>query len=218
MAYLDQGLNNSYSVVLTGNLGQNYKVVMSPDGTVVTSEKTALKPGVYPVESEVPETDKNIAQSIMSMYNKNVKGYDNFSISQFISHKLDTAQELNFRPIKHIPKMTKALATNLASIKEAMVLLETDDSSAYDFLCFGYRRQIAESLTRNFNPIFVFSDRFFTGASFETRFKTALWMFSLSSEEILITNDPVGKDKISIVMGVNWQEHTTYLDRSILDE
>lgn len=226
MAYLDQGLTNAYSFVIENSSGdKRFKIVMSPDGTVVTSEKTSLGPGVYPANSEVQEMDKNIINAISSIYKKSLKWDTGTNVQSMILNLLEAAHSASFWPIRYIPKMTKALATNLSSIKEAMVFYENEKDQTYDFLCFGYRRIIAESLHSKFgqNDIYtsyIFPDRFFTGASFETRFKANnLYMTAFTGPDLsLITNDADNKDRISIVMGLNWQEHTNYIDRTLIED
>ena len=217
MAYLDQGMNNPYSVVIDIGNDQRYKVTMSTDGTVVTSEKTSLPIGVYPTESDSVEKDNDIANSILSLYSKSVTSSPNESIMQWIGSVLRVCQTEEFLPIDQIPKMTKALATNLSGVKEAMVFHHDEPGNKYLFVCFGYRRVIADALA-DVSPIFVFADRFFTGASFETRFKKELYMIHFDDSPVIaITNDPNVKDKISLVMTLDWQEHTKYLESTLLD-
>lgn len=216
MAYLNQGqAGNSYcEVVAVGD--SNYAIFLGSDPSMVTCEKTASAPGVYSTTNlDQPITDENIVNVVSSWYSKPVMG-NVATVREWIAALLWANESKPIKPMMGLPKMTKVLAAGLSSIKELMVIHE--DYDAFRFLCFGYRRPIAEFLTKsNFTGIYLFPERFYVSCLFETRFKDNFGIINLGNtwDALYIANH--ARDKVSLLMTADWEQHTGFLERTFME-
>lgn len=220
MSYLDQGNGNAYCKVIKVTNDTNYAIFISPDGTIITCEKSALNPGIYSIGSETAEADANIINSVDALYTRR---YKECSLDDYVSMVLGAVVEKRalFFPLHHLPKMTKALAQGLTSIKEALAIYETEDD--YKFLCFGYRQPIADYLDQvvrhdNLKNIFIFPDNLFVACGFQTRFNpSGIYMSADFDDFSMFTNDIERFDHVSLVGNVDYKTHLEYLERNFVN-
>lgn len=217
MSYLNQGGSSpTYCEVIKLDGDQNFAIYMGSDPSLVTCTKTSSPTGVYSTEDlDNAITDTNIINVVRSWYDRKTD-YNNLTVRELIAAVLSNVASGKKVALLALPKMTKVLASNLSAIKELMVIYRA--KGVYNFLCFGYREPIAQFLDKlRYDALYLFPERFYTAASFETRFKNNFTLcYDNQYCEVLGIVNP-DEDKISLLMPVEWTIHSEALAKGFVE-